>query len=89
MLVIGLTGGIATGKSTVAAILRQQGVSVLDCDEIAHAVVRKVRSLPHNYFRVGVVLLARRSQLGSMGLQTRAKVLWPECPAAKRGDRPR
>lgn len=43
MLVVGLTGGIATGKSTVTALLREQGVTVLDCDEIAHAVVRQGR----------------------------------------------
>jgi len=42
MIVVGLTGGIATGKSTVTALLRQCGITVLDCDEIAHAVVRQV-----------------------------------------------
>ena len=42
MIVVGLTGGIATGKSTVTALLRQYGITVLDCDEIAHAVVRQV-----------------------------------------------
>ena len=41
MLIVGLTGGIATGKSTVTSLLREQGVTVLDCDEIAHAVVRQ------------------------------------------------
>ena len=29
---IGLTGGIATGKSTVSAILRSEGISVIDAD---------------------------------------------------------
>lgn len=42
MIIVGLTGGIATGKSTVTSLLRHQGVTVLDCDEIAHAVVRQV-----------------------------------------------
>jgi dephospho-CoA kinase len=36
---IGLTGGIATGKSTVSKILKANGVPVVDADEIAHAVV--------------------------------------------------
>lgn len=36
---IGLTGGIAAGKSTVAGYLRTQGVFVLDADEAARAVV--------------------------------------------------
>lgn len=38
MKVIGLTGGIASGKSSVGAILRKSGVKVIDADEIAHRV---------------------------------------------------
>jgi len=36
---VGLTGGIATGKSTVAAILRDLGVPVIDADRVAREVV--------------------------------------------------
>ena len=36
---IALTGGIATGKSTVAAILREKGFIVIDADELARRVV--------------------------------------------------
>ncbi len=35
MRIIGLTGGIATGKSTVARILERQGIPVADADQIA------------------------------------------------------
>lgn len=38
-LVIGLTGGIASGKSTVGKLLRQLGAEVIDADEVARAVV--------------------------------------------------
>lgn len=34
--IIGLTGGIASGKSTVSAYLREQGYAVLDADQLVH-----------------------------------------------------
>jgi dephospho-CoA kinase len=37
---IGLTGGIASGKSTVAAILRRLGAAVVNADELAREVVQ-------------------------------------------------
>jgi dephospho-CoA kinase len=37
--VFGLTGGIASGKSTVAARLRSRGVPIIDADELAREVV--------------------------------------------------
>ena len=36
MLVIGLTGGIATGKTTVSQILKELGAEVLDADRVGH-----------------------------------------------------
>lgn len=39
MRLLGLTGGIATGKSTFAALLRARGVPVVDADALARAVV--------------------------------------------------
>lgn len=35
---VGLTGGLASGKSTVAEILRQRGVPVLDADTVVHGL---------------------------------------------------
>jgi len=37
----GLTGGIATGKSTVSCIFRQAGAFIIDADDIAHRSIRK------------------------------------------------
>ena len=39
MIIVGLTGGIASGKSTVAAIWRRQGARIVDADLIARQVV--------------------------------------------------
>lgn len=39
MKLIGLTGGIATGKSTVAQMLHDQGCAVVDADQLAREVV--------------------------------------------------
>jgi len=38
---VGLTGGIGSGKSEVAAAFAARGVDVLDADEIAHAISRR------------------------------------------------
>ena len=40
MKLVGLTGGIASGKSSVAAILRRLGAAVIDADELAREVVQ-------------------------------------------------
>jgi dephospho-CoA kinase len=39
MLKFGLTGGIASGKSAVAALLREMGFPVLDADSVAHKLM--------------------------------------------------
>lgn len=39
--VIGLTGGIASGKSTVTAFLREQGYPVIDADAVVHELQAK------------------------------------------------
>mgnify|MGYP000037030251 CR=1 FL=1 len=36
---IGLTGGIASGKSTASAILRRWGACIIDVDAIAHGLM--------------------------------------------------
>ena len=40
MLKVGLTGGIACGKSTVAAMLAARGAHIIKADEIAHRLMR-------------------------------------------------
>lgn len=41
MILVGLTGGIASGKTTVSDFLRQEGAHIIDADEIAHRLISK------------------------------------------------
>ncbi|MGE3979016.1 MAG: dephospho-CoA kinase [Nitrospira sp.] len=40
MILVGLTGGVATGKSTVAKMFKSYGAVVIDADELAREVVQ-------------------------------------------------
>lgn len=40
MLIVGLTGGIATGKSTASQEFQQLGIPVIDADTVAHDIMR-------------------------------------------------
>jgi len=40
MKVVGLTGGIASGKSTAASLLRQLGAEIIDADQIAREILQ-------------------------------------------------
>ena len=40
MILVGLTGGVATGKTTVAKMFKQCGAAVIDADQLAHDVVK-------------------------------------------------
>jgi len=51
---LGLTGGIGSGKSTVAALLQQAGAAVLDADAISRSV-----TAPH-----GLAITPLRTQFG-------------------------
>lgn len=42
-MIVGLTGGIATGKSTVSKLFAQKGVPVVDADVVARLVVEPDR----------------------------------------------
>jgi dephospho-CoA kinase len=39
MRIVGLSGNIAAGKTTVAGVFASSGLTVIDCDALAHAVV--------------------------------------------------
>ena len=43
MFLVGLTGGVGTGKSTTASMFRELGVPIVDCDLIAKRIVEPGR----------------------------------------------
>ena len=47
--VIGLTGGIATGKSSVARFFEEQGAPVIDADILSREVVSPGSSCPEKH----------------------------------------
>ena len=44
MYIIGLTGGIGSGKSTAANILKEMGFKIIDLDKITHKVLKSGES---------------------------------------------
>jgi dephospho-CoA kinase len=68
---IGLTGGAGSGKSTVSAMLKELGATVIDADEAAHAAYEPgspgfesvVREFGPEYVRDGRIDRARLGEL--------------------------
>ena len=40
-MIIGLTGGIGSGKSAAASFFKNEGINVIDADQVAKEVVEK------------------------------------------------
>jgi dephospho-CoA kinase len=69
---LGLTGGIASGKSTVAAQFREAGVPVIDADAIAHDLVQPGSPVLAKIFRqFGPAMLRADGQLDRARLAQR------------------
>ncbi len=72
MLVVGLTGGIGSGKSTVANLFSKQGVPIIDADVIARDVTQVDQpALKHIVARYGEQILhpdgtLNRAKLGKI-----------------------
>ena len=72
MRIIGLTGGIASGKSTVASILSEFGATIIDADKIAREIVEPGKSALreiHKAFGDDILLAdgsLNRQRLGEM-----------------------
>lgn len=72
VLRIGLTGGIGSGKSTVARLFETQGICVLDCDHIARELVQPgMPALVEITRTFGYDILQRDGQLDRYALRAR------------------
>lgn len=67
--VIGLTGGIGVGKSTVAEVLGELGAEIVDCDELGRQVVE-----PNGLAYDGLIAAFGREILQPDGLLDRPKL---------------
>jgi dephospho-CoA kinase len=80
MIVVGLTGGVATGKSTVAKMFKQCGAVVIDADELARNVVKPGKPAWHAIVNMfGKTVLApdrtiNRRALGAIVFGNRVKL---------------
>ena len=65
---IALTGGIATGKSTVASLLALNGMRVIDADSISHKILDDSHAWVEETFGSEYVNNSKvdRTKLGSM-----------------------
>jgi len=62
--IIGLTGGIATGKSTVSSMFEEQGIPVLCADRMAHALMKKGTSVSKKIMdEFGAVILDKDGEI--------------------------
>lgn len=76
MLMVGLTGGIVSGKSTVSEMFRQLGAQVIDADQIAHTIVSPGEKAWHSiveYF--GKEILLKNQQINRKKL---AKIVFAD-----------
>ena len=80
MILVGLTGGVATGKTTVAKMFKQCGAAVIDADQLAHDAVRPGKPAWRQIVKVfGKAVLnpdrtLNRRELGARVFENRVKL---------------
>jgi len=58
MRIIGLTGGTGSGKGLVSSFLEEKGAYIVDCDKIAHEIIKKGECAYLelvNFFGIGIL----------------------------------
>ncbi|MGE4357589.1 MAG: dephospho-CoA kinase [Candidatus Omnitrophota bacterium] len=69
MIIVGITGGIGAGKSTVAKIFSRRGAKVIDADKIVHRLLKT-----HRAVRKKLIKKFGRGILASSGIIDRKKL---------------
>lgn len=69
MFTVALTGGIASGKSTVARYFFDLGVTVIDADQIAHSIMCDPEVLQKIVVYLGPSVLTKNKQLNRPALR--------------------
>lgn len=84
MIVIGVAGGIASGKSTVARVFERLGARVLDADAIGHGLLRtdRLRDAIRETFGEGVL-----TEEGEVDRQALGRVVFSDEAARHRLNR--
>ncbi|MBE8215651.1 MAG: dephospho-CoA kinase [Endozoicomonadaceae bacterium] len=70
--IIGLTGGIGCGKSTVANFFKEKGIQIIDADQIARDIIEQDHNILQkiqNYF--GTQIITQDHQINRKLLRTR------------------
>ena len=80
MLTIGLIGGVASGKSAVAAELARRGATIFDADKIGHAVLQRSAVRDELVARWGTGIL---DGAGGISRPAVAELVFGDSPAAK------
>lgn len=76
MIIVGLTGGIASGKSLVSSYLKDQGIPVVDADLVAREVVKPGSpALKQIVSRFGPTIL---KEDGSLNRRAMGKIVFKE-----------
>ncbi|MFI3252246.1 MAG: dephospho-CoA kinase [bacterium] len=77
-LVIGLTGGIGSGKSTVSDYIISKGYKVIDCDKIAHEILFNKEAIKQLTSEFGESILIdgviQRNLLGDIVFNDKSKL---------------
>ena len=73
MIIVGLTGNLASGKSEVAKIFKRLGAHVFDADEVSHRLMRKGTDIHRAIAKIfGDAFLAGNGELDRHKLAERA-----------------